>query len=166
MDGLVNQWPHPLSLAHAILAFCSGMQIFCGVKYLWMGQIHEKLYPTKLSSKKVGLWFVKFIVKRMRCTAHIIILMLTLVVFHASLSGPTCDDGDVRLIDGSDYKEGRVEICLNNTWGSICEGGFNETAATVVCNQLGLGTCKILPGGRGAEKSLDWTGMFMLHACW
>ncbi len=31
-------------------------------------------------------------------------------------------------------KMGRVEICYNNTYGSVCDDFFNENAAAVVCN--------------------------------
>ncbi len=34
-------------------------------------------------------------------------------------------------------KMGRVEICYNNTYGSVCDDFFNENAAAVVCNGTG-----------------------------
>ena len=34
-------------------------------------------------------------------------------------------------------RKGRVEICYNNTYGSVCDDFFNENAATVVCNGIG-----------------------------
>lgn len=51
----------------------------------------------------------------------------------------TCVEGDVRLVGGSDAKEGRVEICRDNVWGTVCNDGWNDdNNAFVVCNQLGL----------------------------
>ena len=38
---------------------------------------------------------------------------------------------------GNVETEGRVEICINNAWGSVCESGFTREEATVVCRQLG-----------------------------
>ena len=48
-----------------------------------------------------------------------------------------CSDGDVRLVDGTTPTEGRVEICFNRTWGTICGSGFGRLDAGVVCQQLG-----------------------------
>ena len=47
-----------------------------------------------------------------------------------------CTDGELRLVGGADATEGRVEICINRAWGSICDQGFTKEEATVVCRQL------------------------------
>ena len=49
-----------------------------------------------------------------------------------------CPEGDVRLLDGNSPLEGRVEVCNNNEWNSICESGWNNPDAKVVCRELGL----------------------------
>lgn len=49
-----------------------------------------------------------------------------------------CTDWDVRLENGSSVREGRLEVCLNNAWGTVCENGFSDTDASVVCGQLGF----------------------------
>jgi deleted-in-malignant-brain-tumors protein 1 len=55
--------------------------------------------------------------------------------------GPsTCEEGAVRLINGTYSTEGRVEVCSDNQWVSVCSNGFDKSDAVVVCNQLGLGT--------------------------
>ena len=49
----------------------------------------------------------------------------------------------VRLVGGQSPREGRVEVFNNRQWGTVCDDGFNQTAARVVCNSLGL-TCVLL----------------------
>ena len=59
----------------------------------------------------------------------------------------SCEDGDIRLQNGSNPLEGRVEVCYNMAWGTICDTTFNTSDATVVCRQLGyrfIGT-QVLP---------------------
>lgn len=56
----------------------------------------------------------------------------------------SCEDGDIQLADGKTKNEGRLEICFENHWGTVCDDGFSNTDASVVCRQLGLepnGTC-------------------------
>jgi hypothetical protein len=48
-----------------------------------------------------------------------------------------CPSGDIRLVGGSVVDEGRVELCLNNAWGTICDDGFDVNDANVICRQLG-----------------------------
>ena len=52
----------------------------------------------------------------------------------------TCTDGDVRLGGGATPNMGRVEICLDNHWGGLCDNGWDANDATVVCRQLGFRT--------------------------
>ena len=40
-------------------------------------------------------------------------------------------------MNGSDQSEGRVEICINNAWGTVCNNLFSKADAQVVCTQLG-----------------------------
>ena len=47
-----------------------------------------------------------------------------------------CADGDLRLVGGFIPSEGRVEICINNTYGTICDDRWDEQDAAVVCTQL------------------------------
>lgn len=47
----------------------------------------------------------------------------------------------VRLVNGSDCTEGRLEVKVNGTWGTVSAystGYFTSVAAGVVCNQLGF----------------------------
>ncbi|XP_019849144.1 PREDICTED: deleted in malignant brain tumors 1 protein-like [Amphimedon queenslandica] len=49
-----------------------------------------------------------------------------------------CEEGSVRLVNGSTGESGRLEVCTNNIWGSVCGRGFSVTDAHVVCRQMGL----------------------------
>ena len=49
-----------------------------------------------------------------------------------------CIEGEVRIVEGSTLLEGRVEICKNNVWNTVCHGGWTVTDARVVCRQLGF----------------------------
>ena len=44
----------------------------------------------------------------------------------------------MRLVGGANSREGRVEVCNNNTWGTVCDDFFSGVDATVVCRQLGF----------------------------
>ena len=60
------------------------------------------------------------------------------------LATANCEEGAVRLKDGDIEQEGRIEVCVNNIWGSICGDGFDFTDAYVVCKELGLGVSGII----------------------
>ena len=49
-----------------------------------------------------------------------------------------CLNGEVRLVNGTTPYEGRVEICYNGIWGSVCDSGWNDHDAAIVCLQLGF----------------------------
>ena len=58
-------------------------------------------------------------------------------VFFCSVEPGECSEGSIRLTDGDVEQEGRVEVCVNGVWGSVCDNGWDTTDAYVVCQQLG-----------------------------
>lgn len=53
-------------------------------------------------------------------------------------SGFSCEDGEIQLVGGERDNEGRVEICFNNQFGTICDDQWGSADAMVICRQLGF----------------------------
>ena len=65
-----------------------------------------------------------------------------------------CSNGDIRLVGGADELEGRVEVCYDNRWGTVCSNYWDTTDANVACGQLGF-------SNKGNQK-VD-TGVYILY---
>ena len=53
-----------------------------------------------------------------------------------------CTDYHVRLVGGTTANEGRVQICLNNVWGTFCyrESYSYNVDANKICKEVGYDT--------------------------
>ncbi|XP_052821548.1 deleted in malignant brain tumors 1 protein [Octopus bimaculoides] len=76
-----------------------------------------------------------------------ICLLCTLLLF--LFKRDNCQVTNVKIVpfetNGLNTIKGRVEIFHNNSWGSICDDGFDNTNAYVVCKSLNYKSGKILP---------------------
>ena len=52
------------------------------------------------------------------------------------------NENEVRLVEGGNQFSGRLEICVNGVWSTVCDDLITETwddiDASIVCRQLGL----------------------------
>ncbi|XP_023929988.1 neurotrypsin [Lingula anatina] len=57
--------------------------------------------------------------------------------------GKRCESNEfpVRLVGGRSSREGRVEVYFepHGSWGTVCDDGFDDNAARVICRSLGFG---------------------------
>ena len=82
------------------------------------------------------------------------ILNCNILISYILLS--VCVHGDIRLINGQTAYEGRVEVCLNNAWGTVCDDFWDNNDARVVCRQAGFSdqnatALQLSPFGQGTD---------------
>ena len=75
-----------------------------------------------------------------------------------------CENGAVRLVSsegvtGVNVMEGRVEVCWNEAWGTVCDRSWTPNDAQVVCQQLGFLQSGKLIKGKNIElnRGIGWS---------
>ena len=68
-------------------------------------------------------------------------------------------EGRIRLVGGSDIA-GRVEICHDGRWASICGEGWDTADANVTCRQLGYTSGRLPHIGYGGTTRNAWMRLF------
>lgn len=54
----------------------------------------------------------------------------------SGITAGNCNDGEIQLVGGQNITLGRVEVCVNNAWGTVCNSRFGTNEARVICRQL------------------------------
>ena len=49
-----------------------------------------------------------------------------------------CSSGDLHFVGGESESEGRVEVCVDGFWGTVCDQNWSQREAMTVCRQAGL----------------------------
>ena len=65
-----------------------------------------------------------------------------------------CADRDVRLVE-SYVGSGRIEVCVNNSWGTICSDSWDDIDASVACKQAGYSPYGIIINVHGCHKLMS-----------
>ena len=68
---------------------------------------------------------------------HYLNNLLSILTYYLHSEPQNCNEGDVRLLNGTVEMEGRLEVCTGGIWGTVCAHGFPRSAAYVACKQLG-----------------------------
>ena len=50
----------------------------------------------------------------------------------------------VRLVGTGNHNEGLVEVYVNGVWGTICDDGWTDIDAGVICTMMGFGRYKTI----------------------
>ena len=69
---------------------------------------------------------------------HVVSTMFTVMYVEPTTSSGNCSHGELRLVGGENNTLGRVEVCINNAWGTVCNSRFGTNDARVICKQLGF----------------------------
>ena len=64
------------------------------------------------------------------------------------------------MVDGDSALQGRVEVCVDGVWGTVCDDMWGVEEASVACRQLGFS-----PDGKDKSTSVKIRIKFQLYFC-
>ena len=81
-----------------------------------------------------------------------------------------CADKEIRLSGGPNEMEGRLEVCHNHVWFSVCGKGnfFNDMDRMVVCKSMGFSEFGEFSSALFAPQkrpSCLWTTLTVINVC-
>ena len=72
---------------------------------------------------------------------YLCVCMCYLASFFSFIDNTTqpvdCKTGNIRLVGGKEDFEGRLEVCINQVWGTACSVSWDSFEIKVACRQLG-----------------------------
>ena len=74
--------------------------------------------------------YICIVIRSIPSINHRLYLLLCIVM-------SICAPGEIRLQGSFQNGSGRVEVCKNNAWGTVCDDSWDNSNAMVVCRQLG-----------------------------
>ena len=91
---------------------------------------------------------------------HLSLNICLLYLFTSGSFNVHCEHGSLRLVNGNSTNQGRLEICINFVWGTVCHNSFDTNDAKVVCRQLGYE----VDGGQSENKNIT-TYILIFNSC-
>ena len=116
---------HPLPVEHAVMPLYYARKVVTQLMWLSPPHVSHNVHTAGIFLFLFLAMYIKFY--------FLFFHMLATFNDHAN-----CTDGEMRLFGGSSPLEGRVEICANRAWGTVCgQFTWRFSEANVVCRQLG-----------------------------